>query len=250
MTDYVGLTLYLESQDPKVDKGLHTYKDFGLKMYYCNPGTPQIEEHKVQVPFSNRSLRLVEAFGGPFYTERSFTAKFVMGDKGYQQWDNIRSKIDNLFHGQTIKIVSDLDKGYYYLGTAVFEYEKEYYSESDVVLTCTADPYKYAIRGPQDAWLWDTFSFVNGVIRYIGDRNITAQDNTIKIVAGEMETAVIVTVKQMGTAKMSVSCEGETVELKLGKNRIPDIRVGGKNEKILTFAGTGVVSVYYREGRL
>lgn len=248
--DYVGLTLFLEEEDPKTAKGLHTYKDLGLKMHYYNPGIPQIEEHKIQVPFSNRSMRLSKAFGGPFYTEREFVAKFTMSDKGYQQWDSTRSKIDNLFHGRVVKIVSDLDKGYYYLGTASFAYEKEYYSESDMVLTCIADPYKYAVRGPQDPWLWDTFSFVNGVIRYIGEQEITAQNQTIRVVAGEMETAVIVNVKKMTSAAMTVSCDGETASLKMGRNRIPDIRVGGKEEKVLTFTGTGTVAIDYREGRL
>lgn len=246
----VGLSLFREDQDPKTDKGMHTYKDFGLKMYYYNPGTPQIEEHNIQVPFSNRSMRMSGVFGGPFYTERQFVAKFTMGDMGYQQWDSVRSKLDNLYHGMVVKIVSDLDKGYYYLGTLNFEYEKEHYAESDVVLTCIADPYKYAVRGPSDKWLWDTFNFVNGVIRYIGEQTITAQNNKIKIVAGEMETAVIVNVKSMTSSSMTVSCDGEKVALKRGKNRIPDIRVGGKEEKTLIFSGTGTVEIDYREGRL
>lgn len=52
------------------------------------------------------------------------------------------------------------------------------------------------------------------------------------------------------SVSMSVVYEGREYQLKVGKNRFPQIRVGGSEEVILIFKGAGRVKVYYRGGRL
>ena len=88
-----------------------------------------------------------------------------------------------------------------------------------------------------------------GVIRYIGEVEITAEENKINIPKGNMRSVPKFFVSQ-NSPDFSVDYQGHRFRLKAGWNRFPQISVGGEEDVVLYFSGTGKVKVEYRGGSL
>ena len=73
----------------------------------------------------------------------------------------------NDLHGKSVKVIFDNDPSYYYQGRATVESDYEKGNEiARFTLTINAEPYKYSNQSTTEPWLWDPFSFVDGVMRY------------------------------------------------------------------------------------
>lgn len=241
-----GLTFYEKDEDIIVAKGMHTYTTFGLKMTYFNPGQPEEKREVVDIPYSNKQLDFTDMYNGPHYNTRKLVAEFRAEDKDYEKWAILESRILNILHGKIKKIVPDIDRSHYYIGRCSCAMDKKNKFGSSVTIQCTAEPFKYDVTSSTEPWLWDTYSFVDGVIQDYSAITISGS-SSITIPSGKMSTVPIL---RLITGSVNVIYEGRTYRLNQGENRIPEIRVGAAYNATLAFTGTGKISIEYRGGSL
>lgn len=226
--------------------GKHTYTDYGLYVTNTNPvEPPEVKAEYIEVPGRNGQIDLTEALTGyTVYNNRQIVLE-LGGRKRSQDWPGFMSNFLNDLHGKKVKVVFDNDPSYYYQGRATVESDYEKGNEiARFTLTINAEPYKYSNQSATEPWLWDPFSFVDGVIRYYNQIQVdgTAQ---IRVLGSEMPVIPIFT----ASAAMQVQFNGQTYDLAAGNNKIYDI-VLMDQAYTLTFTGTGTVSINYKVGRL
>lgn len=226
--------------------GKHTYADYGLYVTNTNPvEPPEIKAEYIEVPGRNGQIDLTEALTGyTVYNNRQIVLE-LGGRKRSQDWPGFMSNFLNDLHGKKVKVVFDNDPSYYYQGRATVESDYEKGNEiARFTLTINAEPYKYSNQSTTEPWLWDPFSFVDGVIRYYNQIQVdgTAQ---IRVLGSEIPVIPIFT----ASAAMQVQFNGQTYDLAAGNNKIYDI-VLMDQAYTLTFTGTGTVSINYKAGRL
>lgn len=226
--------------------GKHTYTDYGLYVTNNDPvEPPEVKAEYVEIPGRNGQIDLTEALTGyTVYNNRQIVLE-LGGKKRSQDWPGFMSNFLNELHGQSVTVIFDNDPSYYYVGRATVESDYEKGNEiARFTLTINAEPYKYSNQSTTEPWLWDPFSFVDGVIRYYNQIQVngTAQ---IRVIGSEMPVIPIFT----ASAAMQVQFDGKTYDLTAGNNKIYDI-VLMNQAYTLTFTGTGTVSINYKAGRL
>ena len=199
----------------------------------------------IEVPGRNGQIDLTEALTGyTVYNNRQIVLE-LGGRKRSQDWPGFMSNFLNDLHGKSVKVIFDNDPSYYYQGRATVESDYEKGNEiARFTLTINAEPYKYSNQSTTEPWLWDPFSFVDGVIRYYNQLQVdgTAQ---IQVLGSEMPVIPVFTT----SVAMQVEFGGKTYDLAAGNNKIYDI-VLMNQAYTLTFTGTGTVSINYKTGRL
>ena len=226
--------------------GKHTYTDYGLYVTNTNPvEPPEVKAEYIEVPGRNGQIDLTEALTGyTVYNNRQIVLE-LGGRKRSQDWPGFMSNFLNDLHGKSVKVIFDNDPSYYYQGRATVESDYEKGNEiARFTLTINAEPYKYSNQSTTEPWLWDPFSFVDGVIRYYNQLQVdgTAQ---IQVLGSEMPVIPVFTT----SVAMQVEFGGKTYDLAAGNNQIYDI-VLMNQAYTLTFTGTGTVSINYKTGRL
>ena len=226
--------------------GKHTYTDYGLYVTNTNPvEPPEVKAEYIEVPGRNGQIDLTEDLTGyTVYNNRQIVLK-LGGRKRSQDWPGFMSNFLNDLHGKSVKVIFDNDPSYYYQGRATVESDYEKGNEiARFTLTINAEPYKYSNQSTTEPWLWDPFSFVDGVIRYYNQLQVdgTAQ---IQVLGSEMPVIPVFTT----SVAMQVEFGGKTYDLAAGNNKIYDI-VLMNQAYTLTFTGTGTVSINYKTGRL
>lgn len=226
--------------------GKHTYTDYGLYVTNTNPvEPPEVKAEYIEVPGRNGQIDLTEALTGyTVYNNRQIVLE-LGGRKRSQDWPGFMSNFLNDLHGKSVKVIFDNDPSYYYQGRATVESDYEKGNEiARFTLTINAEPYKYSNQSTTEPWLWDPFSFVDGVIRYYNQLQVdgTAQ---IQVLGSEMPVIPVFTT----SAAMQVEFGGKTYDLAAGNNKIYDIVLMNQTYT-LTFTGTGTVSINYKTGRL
>jgi hypothetical protein len=93
-----------------------------------------------------------------------------------------------------------------------------------------------------EPWLWDSFSFEDGIIRDYYDISVPG---TLTITGRRKRVCP----KFICSVAMTVSYLGNTYNLAMGENIVPDIFLG-EGEHLLAFGGSGTVDVDYRGGSL
>lgn len=227
----------------------HTLLDWGLLLISITISSPETKIKMVEVLGGDGYIDLTETLGPIRYKNRVLGFQFILIDKKPEKWHEISSLIRNYCHGKKMRVSIDSDPGYYWEGRVSVESDKQDQIHSIVEISLDAFPYKYELTNSQELWKWNPFNFVSGVIRYVGEIHITSTNNIISIPKGEMLTVPEFYVSEISTS-LSVIYEGKEYLLKNGKNRYPQIRVGGDEEIDLLFKGAGKVKVYYRSGRL
>ena len=146
-------------------------------------------------------------------------------------------------HGKKVKMILDDEPEHYYMVRLELDGEKTNPVYGQIVLSGTAEPFKYDLQSSGEPWKWDTFNFRTGVIRSLMDIQITSTNRTVLIKGAGMDTAPVFIVKEANNLKLTH--EGRTYTLKVGRNRFPAVRVG-ENDITLTFSGSGTLTVEYR----
>ena len=196
----------------------------------------------LEIPGTSDVIDLSEAISGDVeYQQRKITIK-LESNAGKDSYYAKFSELANLFHGRKLKIVFSKDSGYYWEGRiAVSGSDPKFYG-STITITATVDPSKYETQSSLEPWQWDTFSFNDGIIRDYYD---IAVPGSITIIGRRKRVCP----KIITTNVMTVTYLGNTYNLSLGENAIPDIYLG-EGEHTLTFSGSGTVSIDYRGGSL
>ena len=227
----------------------HTFQTWGLLLISISISSPEAKTKVIEVLVGDGSIDLTEAFGPVRYKNRTLVFSFILLHRRPEIWHGISSRLKNYCHGKKMKVTLDSDPGYYWEGRLFVESVKEDQVYSSIEITLDAFPYKYEQISSQEPWKWDPFNFASGVIRYIGEVRITADENTIHIPKGNMRSVPRFYVSQ-NSSDFSVTYQGRTFPLKAGWNRFPQISVGGDVDVVLRFSGTGKVKVDYRGGSL
>ena len=227
----------------------HTYRDFGLYPSEVNmPSPPGVQTQFIEIPGMDGTLDATEALdGNVHYEDRDYEQKYV-DLNGRARWHTRYSEILNFIHGKQLRMILDDDPEWFYVGRFELDDPAPKNYKNTLEITATLKPYKYAINSTLDDWLWDPFSFENGIIREYKD---IAVDNstTITIVGSSMPVVPAITVASEDESGLDLVYNGETYHLSDGVNRIVTMTLTA-GEHQLTFIGIGLVSIDFREGSL
>ena len=156
-------------------------------------------------------------------------------------WKSLLSDIANCLHGQDFeRIILDEDSSFYYKGTAEVNQFKSDKSIGTIVIECDVEPYKYDLYSSDEDWLWDPFSFIDGIINETKDL----------IVDGELEVNIIGRRKRevpkfICDNPLELIFNGQSYNLSAGTSYSPDIEIC-EGENTLKFIGSGKVTIEYR----
>ena len=228
--------------------GVHSYKDWGLKIKSMKIGFPDVKDSYVDVPGMNGLLDLTEVQNTNIvYGMRTLEFVFDARNCSYKDWPRLISKIGEAIHGRKKKIELDIDPSYSYEGRCSIDTAKTNEIAAEISITCSCYPYKIVNYTDGDEWLWDPFSFVDGFIRksiWIDIKN--APEWTIVSIKGWPYNEPL---RIQATSAMKLKYKEITYDLVKGINMMTQFDiVEGINE--LQFQGSGSVLITQRGGML
>ena len=100
----------------------------------------------------------------PTYNNRTGSIEFYAMN-GYGEWFNRYSDAMDYLHGQKVKIILEDEPDYYYQGRMTVNQWRSEKDWSKITLDYNVAPFKYELFSSLESWLWDPFSFIDGVIR-------------------------------------------------------------------------------------
>lgn len=206
---------------------------------------PQVKTNYIDIPGGDGVLDLTTALSGrPLYKNRTGSWEFIV-ENGFKSWSSLFSEIMGYLQGQQMRATLEDDPLYYYEGRFSVNAWKSDPYYSLIVIDYDVGPYKREVDGHNDKWLWDTFNFETGII--YNYKNLPVSGSLNVTVIGSMMPSVP-TIITTATG-MKVTFGSKTYNLSKGVNIIDDIvMVSGEN--ILTFTGTGTVTIEYNGGVL
>lgn len=158
------------------------------------------------------------------------------------------SKIMNGVHGRRMKLVLSDEPNYYWIGRFYFDdpaFLQRYKEWVDGTIRYRVEPYKYETTNSVEDYLWDTFSFNDGVVReYTG---ITV--NGLTAFDADFGPAAIVPTFSVSdlTGTMVVGIDGTTYSLQAGSNIFPGLRLAGAHQLLFNvIGGSGTVEILFR----
>lgn len=232
------------------EREFHTYDDWDL--YITNTdiiGEPEQNIILIDVPGSNKIVDVSEVLTNRItYKSRKIKINLA-GTREKTSWDNVMSSIRNSIDGKRCRIFFDNDPYHFWLGRVSVNGFESVLRLGRFSITMDADPYKYDFNLSTDPWLWDPFSFIDGVIKQEGGYNVEGS-KTVEIPSGQMLVSPEFVVSNMTSSTFTVTVSGKTYSLSVGRNRIPEVLVNGDNAVEMTFTGTATVQIVYRGGSL
>ena len=236
---------YLEDQS--IAK--HTFNDFNLKMVSMYIPMPETKEQKVNLPFASGSVDLTEAGGTTPYADRDgLQFEFVyFGD--LMNWPLMTHNLANYLHGKKLLMIADNDLQYYYVVRLELDTQKTSKHANKVVLSGSAEPFKYSLVGTSDPWRWDPFSFVDGHIVSTADIVVDGQTD-VTIEAGGQPNSPYFIVSDVGAGLGVIYNTNPPRTLPMtqtGTYRFPQIKAGGENVTTVSMVCHGIVSISYRK---
>ncbi|MCI8506906.1 MAG: hypothetical protein HFI67_12060 [Lachnospiraceae bacterium] len=217
--------------------------DWGLALENAMPQeTPEVKTYRIDVPGAHGILDLSEGLWGLRFENRKLP--FVLGGlREKKRWPSVYSAFLNAYHGQQVEITLDIDPNWCYKG--------RFYVKGSLARTARigkmeceldADPFKYGKQSSLEPWKWDSFSFVNGVIRNYG--NIEVNGSLEFPVIGGEHNVTPAFLLLSGT--VNVSFRGITHEMVNGRNTFYDFDLEpGRN--LFSFTGSGRVAIDFKE---
>ena len=120
--------------------------DWGLKLYDLQLSPPEPQTVYVDVPFRDGPLDFSTALTGGIvrYKNRTLTMGFDFSGS-WSEWLTAISKINNTLLGQKLRIRTELEPEYYYLGRCTVSNLKDSFAIGSITVTATCDPYKYKL---------------------------------------------------------------------------------------------------------
>ena len=225
--------------------GKHPSRDWGL-LPKTRPtiAPPAIRTNYVDVPGLDGQLDLSEALTGRVgFQTRDFSADFLVID-ARNRWDSLYSELLDTLHGQRVKIILDEDPDYYYIGRVTVGKLGSDRKTASISIKAVCNPYKLEIGTSVDDWLWDSFNFETGIIR---DYRALPVDGTLTLTIPGTRRPCIPTITVSDA--MTATFGGKEYALHAGENRVSGICIT-QGDNVLTFTGSGTVSINYQGGRL
>ena len=224
----------------------HSYVNWNLMLTSKKIGLPEPKKETIDIPGSDGELDFTESLTGDVkYSNRTLEFTFF-ADVSYKMWYVLLSEITNYLHGQRLKIILDDDRNFYYIGRAEVDQFNTDRIIGQIVIKCDVKPYKYDLTSSEEDWLWDPFSFEDGIINETNNIEINGEKEVI--IYGRRKK-VVPTLKVTSENGISVIFNSHEYNLSSGTQKVLDIQISeGKN--VLKFKGKGRVSIGYRGGSL
>lgn len=221
----------------------HSYEDFGLILQSKDLSLPKPKTEKVEVTGRNGAIDLTESLVNEVtFENRSITFTFVVLN-GLLYWSKALSELTNYLHGRKMQIILDADKTFYYYGRCTVNEFKSNKRLATIVVECDCEPFKIEVNSAGMPWLWDTFSFVNGII------HVNKVDVSGSATVNLLNRRKVVSPTFTCSAAMTVTFNGTTYSLPKGKTTVYDIRLQ-EGDNMITLKGTGTVKIEYKGGSL
>lgn len=218
----------------------HSYKDFGLILKESSIGIPQPKLKTVDIPGADGVIDLTGE--NVKYKNRILTFTFTMID-AINAWASKLSAICDYLHGQSMRIVRDADQNFYYVGRVKVNTFKSNKRLATIVIECDCEPYKNEIFNDSGRWLWDSFSFVDGIIY---NNYFDLSGRTEIIIVGRRKNSYLTFT---ASDTMTISKGEKTYTIPKGTSTNYEIVIEeGANE--LVVVGTGELSIMYSRGIL
>lgn len=229
--------------------GTHSYDDWGLKLKNVEIDLPEAKTVYVDVPGMNGSLDLTEAQnGGIVYGMRTLRFTFDARDCNYPRWAGLISRVATAIEGNECQIIIDVDSGYYYTGRCHIDTKKTNEVLSEVSIECNCYPYKLDVTSSNEPWKWDTFCFIDGIIRYVPDVKIASTSSWQEItLIGWPYNETLRVISDSNDLK--IKYRNTTINIFSGENILYDIDLQ-EGENKLYFQGTGTVTIVHKGGML
>lgn len=161
----------------------NTWDDWGLvckQRPFVAP--PKPKTNFIDIPGSSVKLDFSEGLTGyPTYENRTGSFEFTITDQYISDrerlWISKYNEIQTYVNGRKLNMILEDDPDYFYEGRFTVDSYKPGSSASDSYSTITISydvgPYKWAVEDSITGnWLWDPFSFIDGVIVSSAVKNI------------------------------------------------------------------------------
>jgi phage-related protein len=220
----------------------HSYNDFGLILKHATIGMPKPKTEVVNVPGLNGVIDLTDYYGEPVFENRTITLTFLFYGASVS-YHVMRTNLARHLHGKKMNVVFDDDIAYYYLGRCTIDNLETTHkgAAAQVVITVDADPYKYEVASNGADWLWDTFSFEDGIIN--NNQFTVNGTETVTLTNRDM----IVSPEIVSSAAMTCTFNKKTYAIRAGKQTMYEMRLQ-PGDNVLKFTGSGTVTITYRGG--
>lgn len=207
----------------------HTADDWGLIMSGKNIGYPKPRIVKVEMTDRDGDLDMSEVLRGRVsYENRPLSFAFIC-TAPQNTWMNLRDEISGFIHGKRLMLVDPDTPNHYYIGRCTL-HEPTYKGEAIMFLEVTvdADPYR----------LSNTETTVS--------KSVSA-GSTVSLINSTMP--VVPTI--MVSASMTILFGSFSIALaKDSIYRIPEITLGVGANTISITAGSGTITITYRQGAI
>ena len=221
----------------------NSYKDFGLILTSKDIGLPDPKTEEVDLTGADGVIDLTEVLTDDIkYKQRKLQFTFTVIDP-INTWSATLSEVTNYVHGKRLRVLLDWDKNYYYEGRCKVNQFKTNKRLATIVVDAEVDPYKLEVNSSSTPWIWDTFSFIDGII-YLNTVNVSGSA-TVNLLNRRKIVSPTFTV----TSSMKVNHNGVTYDLPQGTTTVLGIRLT-EGDNYVTFTGTGKVTIDYKGGSL
>lgn len=205
---------------------LHSFYEWGLILQSKTIEAPTPKEYKIDIEGADGELDFTEAFGDVKYSNRNISMEFVKLNINYDGFAALYSQVQDIVHGQKMKIIFDDDPNHYYVGRVYIKEWKSEKSYGKISITVDAEPYKLQLQ----------------------PTTVThAITGTAEIVLANSRMPVVP--KITTDAAMTFSFGGITKAVNAGTFSIPELELKQGNNSV-NATGTGNVTFKYQEGRL
>lgn len=209
---------------------VHSYYDLNLILSQCIIKPPKAKTSYIDIPGTDGTLDLSEAFGDVKFGDR--TGSIVFSVLPTDDWELKKSEISNFLHGQKFNITLDTDPDYYYQGRCSVNDYKSDKKNRQISVDLTLNPWKLK----QDI---TTVEVTRGINSYVPIDAVLMNDRMPAIVTANVKTNI--TLEYGGNIQTLNNGTHELLDLRLsqGKNII---KVKGATDSAVTFT--------YQEGSL
>jgi hypothetical protein len=203
---------------------------------------PTVKTKTIDIPGGNGVIDLTESLTGyPVYNNRSGSIEFIVVDQD-REWYDIYSEIMNYLHGQMMKAILEDDRGYYYEGRFSVNSWKSNKDWSRITIDYDVNPYKWSVLSSLDDWLWDPFSFKDGVIPDNIFKNIKISQATAPYeFSGSLFGTAIISPTFIVSSAMGTGITLRFVNASMGINITKDFTDGSNQNSDILLNGGDIV---------
>lgn len=226
---------------PGVVTGKNTWDDWGL-IPTVRPvvAPPSIKSQVIDLPGGNGYIDLTELLTGEIaYGSRQGSWSFVSEPQNAEifPWQSKYTAIMEYLHGKEYKVWLEDDPAFYYEGRLTVAGWQPGANWSQVAINYVLKPFKKERLRSYDDWLWDPFSFVDGIIRCYNGITLGNSGTTYTLVIDVGQERLSPVIVLHGTTETSTNpCQvefgGTNYELTFGNNSVNEITLKGSGNTL------------------